>query len=114
MQFPLKINRDRHVAAEHSDGVPNKLFPCGDCGVVFYTEEAQAYHSKSTHKRYVHFSSDPVAVLTFDSSWTAACASNYNSLVRFWRSSFQMSVHRQYFTTEVCHALPDNIQEVLV
>lgn len=53
MQFPLKINRDKHVAAEHSGGAPSKLFPCGDCGVVFYTEEAQAYHSKSTHKRIV-------------------------------------------------------------
>jgi len=51
MQFPLKINRDKHLAAEHSGGAPSKLFPCGDCGVVFYTEEAQAYHSKSTHKR---------------------------------------------------------------
>lgn len=53
MQFPLKINRDKHLAAEHSGGAPSKLFPCGDCGVVFYSEEARAYHSKSTHKRYV-------------------------------------------------------------
>ncbi|KAJ4437075.1 hypothetical protein ANN_17210, partial [Periplaneta americana] len=51
MQFPLKINRDKHVAAEHSGGAPSKLFPCSDCGVVFYTEEAQSYHTKSTHKR---------------------------------------------------------------
>ncbi|PSN46689.1 hypothetical protein C0J52_06373 [Blattella germanica] len=53
MQFPLKINRDKHVAAEHSGGPPGTLFPCSDCGVVFYTEEAQSYHSKSTHKRIV-------------------------------------------------------------
>jgi hypothetical protein len=56
MQFPLKINRDKHVSAEHSGGAPSKLFPCGDCGVVFYTQEAQTYHSKSTHKRYVQCS----------------------------------------------------------
>ncbi|GFG40276.1 hypothetical protein Cfor_12503 [Coptotermes formosanus] len=53
MQFPLKSNRDKHLAAEHPEGAPSKLFPCGDCGVVFYTEGAQAYHSKSTHKRIV-------------------------------------------------------------
>ncbi|PNF24920.1 hypothetical protein B7P43_G10157 [Cryptotermes secundus] len=53
MQFPLKINRDKHVAAEHSDDAPGELFPCGDCGVVFYTKEAEDYHSKSTHKRIV-------------------------------------------------------------
>ncbi|GLH12895.1 Uncharacterized protein GBIM_17553 [Gryllus bimaculatus] len=52
MQFPLKINRDKHLS-EHPKSTPSKLFPCSDCGVVFYNEEAQSYHSKSTHKRIV-------------------------------------------------------------
>lgn len=52
MQFPLKINRDKHLT-DHPKTTPSKLFPCPDCGVVFYNEEAQTYHTKSTHKRIV-------------------------------------------------------------
>lgn len=58
MQFPLRINRDKHTSAEHPDCTPSKLLPCGDCGVVFYTDEAEAYHSKSTHKRYVQYNTE--------------------------------------------------------
>ncbi|XP_049857548.1 PR domain zinc finger protein 5-like [Schistocerca gregaria] len=54
MQFPLKINRDKHLS-DHPDKKPEKMFPCEDCGVVFYNEEAQSYHVKSTHKRIVAF-----------------------------------------------------------
>ncbi|XP_066997550.1 zinc finger and BTB domain-containing protein 40 isoform X2 [Anabrus simplex] len=50
MQFPLKYNRDKHLL-DHPGGAPSKLYPCPDCGVVFYNEDAQAYHTKSTHKR---------------------------------------------------------------
>ncbi|XP_066997549.1 zinc finger and BTB domain-containing protein 16-A isoform X1 [Anabrus simplex] len=52
MQFPLKYNRDKHLL-DHPGGAPSKLYPCPDCGVVFYNEDAQAYHTKSTHKRIV-------------------------------------------------------------
>ncbi|XP_066991418.1 zinc finger protein 615 [Anabrus simplex] len=52
MQFPLKVNRDKHVL-DHPSEAPSRLFPCNDCGVVFYNEEARSYHSKSTHKRIV-------------------------------------------------------------
>jgi hypothetical protein len=70
MQFPLKSNRDKHLAAEHPEGAPSKLFPCGDCGVVFYTEGAQAYHSKSTHKRYVQWVTGVLNRSTLCSNWT--------------------------------------------
>nr|CAD7408092.1 unnamed protein product [Timema poppensis] len=52
MQFPLKINRDRHIVT-HSEGSSSSLFPCPDCGIVFFNEGALNYHSKSTHKRIV-------------------------------------------------------------
>lgn len=52
MQFPLKINHDKHLA-EHPDEKPSKMFPCTDCGVTFYNEEAHSYHTRSTHQRIV-------------------------------------------------------------
>ncbi|XP_046388427.1 uncharacterized protein LOC124157599 isoform X2 [Ischnura elegans] len=51
-QFPLKINRDKHLQLHPSDP-PSQLFPCQECGVVFYNAQAQSYHFKSTHKRIV-------------------------------------------------------------
>ncbi|KAG8230808.1 hypothetical protein J437_LFUL010588 [Ladona fulva] len=51
-QFPLKINRDKHLQV-HPSTPPSQLFPCQECGVVFYNAQAQNYHFKSTHKRIV-------------------------------------------------------------
>ncbi|XP_076054653.1 uncharacterized protein LOC143033282 [Oratosquilla oratoria] len=52
MQFPLKLNRDKHLLT-HTGNVPKKLFPCKSCGVVFYNEKARNFHSDSTHQRVI-------------------------------------------------------------
>lgn len=54
MHFPLKYNCDIHMKQhESSNGSStSKEFPCKECNIVFYNQEAQKYHLKSTHERY--------------------------------------------------------------